>query len=98
MLSFLLRQRVRDTLCGTKMFWAADWEDILASREELAADDPFGDFDLLFGAAKQGLKIRDLPVHYGQRTYGQTNISRFRHGWQLLRMCWVAFLRFAAPR
>jgi len=97
-LSFLLRQRVRDTLCGTKMFWAEDWEGILAQREELAVDDPFGDFDLLFGAAKLGLRIRDLPVHYGQRTYGRTNISRFSHGWQLLRMCWVAFLRFAAPR
>jgi len=83
----LLAQRFRDTLCGTKVLRRADYQRIAAGRAHFGDFDPFGDFDLLFGAARLNLKIVDLPVHYQARTYGETNISRFRHGLMLLRMC-----------
>ena len=88
--TFLLGQRLRDTLCGTKVLRRSDYLRIAANRGYFGDFDPFGDFDLLFGAARLNLKIMDIPVHYKQRTYGQTNISRFRHGLMLLRMCAVA--------
>ena len=87
--SWLLGQKVKDTLCGTKVLWRKDYEDIKNNRSFFGEFDPFGDFDLLFGAAKLNLKIVDLPVHYKERTYGTTNISRWKHGWLLLKM--VAF-------
>lgn len=84
--SYLLGQPVRDTLCGTKVLWATDYRRIAGGRAYFGEFDPFGDFDLLFGAARMQLRIRDVPVHYMERTYGSTNISRFRHGLMLLRM------------
>jgi hypothetical protein len=71
-----------------------DYESIVANRSYFGDFDPFGDFDLLFGAARLNLKIVDLPVRYGARTYGTTNISRFRHGLLLLRMSAFAFRKF----
>ena len=91
--TYLLGQPVRDTLCGTKVLWRSDYETIAANRSRLGELDPFGDFDLLFGASALGLRIRDIPVHYKERTYGETNISRFRHGWLLIRMAGRAALR-----
>lgn len=91
--SYLLGQSVRDTLCGTKVLRRSDYERIAANRSYFGDFDPFGDFDLLFGASRLGLKIRDLPVHYKERTYGETNISRFSHGWLLIRMSNVAARR-----
>lgn len=88
--TYLLSQRFRDTLCGTKVLLRSDYERIAAARDYFGGLDPFGDFDILFGAARLGLKITDMPVHYKARTYGTTNISRFRHGWMLLRMCGLA--------
>ena len=88
--TYLLSQRFRDTLCGTKVLTKADYERIAANRTHFGDFDPFGDFDLLFGAARANLKIIDVPVHYKARTYGETNISRFRHGLLLLQMCVVA--------
>jgi hypothetical protein len=88
--TFLLGQPVRDTLCGTKALWANDYQRIAAQRSYFGDFDPFGDFDLLFGASRLHLKIRDVPVHYKERIYGSTNISRFRHGLLLLRMTLVA--------
>lgn len=85
--TYLLAQRFRDTLCGTKVLRRSDYERIAAGRSHFGNFDPFGDFDLLFGAARLNLKIVDVPVHYKARTYGDTNISRFRHGLMLLRMC-----------
>lgn len=85
--TFLLSQHFRDTLCGTKVLTRSDYERIARNRSYFGDFDPFGDFDLLFGAARANLKIVDLPVHYKARTYGETNISRFRHGLILLRMC-----------
>lgn len=85
-LSFTLGQPIKDSLCGTKMLLRRDYERILARIAVLGDFDPFGDFNLLFGAALLKLRIRDIPVRYKDRTYGETNISRFRHGWLLLKM------------
>lgn len=92
--SWLLGQKVKDTLCGTKVLWAQDYKNIVANRSFFGDFDPFGDFDLLFGAAKLNLKIIDMPVHYKNRTYGQTNIRRFVHGWILLGMSMIALKKF----
>jgi ubiquinone/menaquinone biosynthesis C-methylase UbiE len=86
-LSRLLGQPVKDTLCGTKGLRRATYQRIAAGREYFGMLDPFGDFDLLFGAAKLNLRIVEIPVRYWERVYGQTNIRRFTHGWLLLRMC-----------
>ncbi len=87
-------QHVKDTLCGTKVLHRDDYERIAAGRSYFGDFDPFGDFDLLFGASRLGLKIVDLPVRYQPRVYGETNISRWRHGWLLLRMTVFAFWKF----
>ena len=91
--SWLLGQPVKDTLCGTKALWREDYLRIEVNREFFGDFDPFGDFDLLFGAAKLGLKIVDMPVRYGERSYGETNISRWKHGLLLLRMAVFAMFR-----
>ena len=93
MFSYLLGQPVRDTLCGTKVLRRSDYERIAANRGRFGELDPFGDFDLLFGASAQGMRIRDVPIHYKERRYGTTNISRFRHGILLLRMSRLAAAR-----
>jgi len=87
--SWLLGQPIKDTLCGTKVMWRDDYAKIAANRSYFGDFDPFGDFDLIFGAAKLNRKIIDLPIRYRDRTYGTTNISRWRHGLLLLKM--VAF-------
>jgi SAM-dependent methyltransferase len=92
--TWLLEQRLRDTLCGTKALRTLDYRKIKAGRYYFGDFDPFGDFDLLFGAAKQNLKIVEVPIRYRDRTYGETKIKRFRHGLLLLRMCWIAYKRF----
>jgi len=84
--SWILGQLVRDTLCGTKALYREDYERIAANRSYFGDFDPFGDFDLLFGASRLNLRIVDMAVRYHERQYGETNISRFRHGWLLLRM------------
>ena len=84
--SWLLGQPIKDTLCGTKVLWKRDYERIAANRAYFGDFDPFGDFDLLLGAARQSMKIVDIPIRYRQRTYGTTNIQRWKHGVLLLRM------------
>ena len=91
--SWLLGQPVKDTLCGTKALWKTDYERIAANRSYFGDFDPFGDFDLLFGAAKLNLKIIEVPIRYRERKYGTTNISRWKHGWLLLRMFFFALRR-----
>jgi len=88
--TYLLQQPIKDTLCGTKVLWRKDYERIAAGRSYFGDFDPFGDFDLIFGAARLNLKIAEIPVRYRDRTYGETNISRWKHGWLLLRMSGVA--------
>ena len=90
MFSWLLDQRFKDTLCGTKVIFLSDYEKLKAGRKFFGDFDPFGDFDLIFGASKLNLKIVELPIRYRERTYGTTNISRFRHGLLLLKMCGFA--------
>jgi len=84
--TWLLGQPIKDTLCGTKVIFRSDYENLQANRAYFGEFDPFGDFDLLFGAAKLNLRIVDLPIRYQARKYGETNIQRWRHGWLLLRM------------
>lgn len=91
--SWLLSQNIKDTLCGTKVLSKRDYEMIAANRAYFGEIDPFGDFDLIFGAAKYNLKLVDLPVRYRERTYGETNIQRWSHGWLLLRMLVLAMRR-----
>lgn len=95
-LSYVLGQALKDSLCGTKLLLRSDYERLVRRIAPLGEFDPFGDFNLLFGAALLDLRIRDVPVRYRDRTYGATNISRFRHGWQLLQMTWwgLRYLRF----
>ncbi len=87
MFSWLLEQPIKDTLCGTKVMFRTDYIKLTQNRHYFGNFDPFGDFDLLFGAYKLNLKIIDLPIRYRERIYGDTNISRFKHGFLLLRMC-----------
>lgn len=84
--SYLLEQRIKDTLCGVKVLFRHDYEKIEKNRKFFGDFDPFGDFDLIFGASKQNLKIIEIPIRYVARTYGTTQISRFKHGLLLLRM------------
>lgn len=88
--TFLLGQKVKDTLCGTKVLLKSDYEKIKNNRKYFGEFDPFGDFDLLFGAAKLNLKIIEVPVRYKDREYGTTQISRFSHGWLLIKMSMFA--------
>jgi hypothetical protein len=91
--SWILDERVTDTLCGTKVLWANDYQRIATQRRTFGDFDPFGDFDLLFGAANLGLKIREVPVRYRERKYGTTNIDRWRHGVLLARMAVIGAKR-----
>ena len=86
LLSKLIGQPIKDSLCGTKVLWRSKYEELARGRAYFGEVDPFGDFDLLFGAAKLDLKIAELPIRYRQRIYGSTNISRFSDGLLLLRM------------
>ena len=96
MFTWILNQRCKDTLCGTKAIFRKDYEKIQGNRGYFGDFDPFGDFDLIFGASKLNLKVVEVPIRYRERTYGSTNISRFRHGWLLLRMSMFAFRKIKA--
>jgi ubiquinone/menaquinone biosynthesis C-methylase UbiE len=94
--SYLINQRFTDTLCGTKVLRRADYRKIEVNRGYFGDFDPFGDFDLILGAARQNLKIVEIPIHYGARTYGSTQISRFSDGFMLMRMVLFAFKKLKA--
>jgi len=89
--SWLLNQRFTDTLCGTKVLTKKNYEKIVSNRSYFGDFDPFGDFDLIFGATKLNLKVVEVPIRYAAREYGETQISRFRHGWLLLKMVFFAY-------
>src|SRR6266496_1415751 len=92
--TYLLGQPVKDTLCGTKALWRSDWARIKPMLGSWGVEDRWGDYELLFGAAKLNLKILDLPVHYQERIYGSTKMTRvFRNGLVMLKMCWHGFLK-----
>jgi SAM-dependent methyltransferase len=94
--SYLVNVRLTDTLCGTKVLLRKDYEMLARERAYFGDFDPFGDFDLIFGAAKQNLKIVETPIHYKARTFGETQISRFRDGWLLMKMVWFAYRKLKA--
>lgn len=89
--TWILGQRFKDTLCGTKAFFKKDY-----LKFKRFKDDPFGDFELIFGAIENNLKVLEIPVRYKERVYGSTNISRFKHGMQLFKITWLAFRKFKA--
>lgn len=91
--SYMLNQTFTDTLCGTKVLTRENYDAIAANRHYFGDFDPFGDFDLIFGASKLNLKVVEVPIRYADREYGETQISRFRHGWMLLKMVAFAFRR-----
>jgi glycosyltransferase involved in cell wall biosynthesis len=94
--SYLVNTRLTDTLCGTKVLRRDDYDALIKERSYFGNFDPFGDFDLIFGAAKQNLKMIETPVHYKARTFGETQISRFRDGWLLLKMVLFAYRKLKA--
>ena len=97
-LSLVLGIRLGDSLCGTKLLARHDYARMVSWREYFGEFDPFGDFELLFPAAVFGLGVLDVPIRYRARTYGTTNISRFRHGWMLFRMTLIGFFRISTGR
>jgi len=94
--SYLLNQRFTDTLCGTKVIKRLDYKRLEANRSYFGDFDPFGDYDLIFGAVKLNLKIVEIPIRYDARRYGETQISRFTHGWLLARMVVFAWRKLKA--
>jgi len=94
LLTWIIGQKIKDSLCGTKVLFKSDYDKIAKNRAFFGNHDPFGDFDLIFGAAKQNLKIVDMPVHYKNRKYGTTQINRFIHVWFLLFMSCIAWKKF----
>ncbi len=94
--SYLLNQNFTDTLCGTKVLYKHHYQKIAANRSYFGDFDPFGDFDLIFGGSKLNLEVIEIPVRYSARTYGVTQISRFQHGWLLLKMVIFAFCKLKA--
>ena len=91
--SWVLGQPIKDTLCGTKALWRSDYEQITRNRAYFGDFDPFGDFDLIFGAVRLNRKIVDIPIRYRERKYGTTNIHRWKHGWLLIQMLIIAARR-----
>jgi glycosyltransferase involved in cell wall biosynthesis len=92
--SYLLGQRIKDTLCGTKVLWRADWDRIRPMIGTWGTMDRWGDYELLFGAAKLNLRILDQPVHYQERIYGATKMTKvFENGIIMLKMCMHGFLK-----
>ncbi len=96
--TWLLGQRIKDTLCGTKVLFKSDYDRIAAGREYFGEFDPFGDFDLLFGAARLGLPIVEIPVRYRRRVYGDSKVRLWKHGVLLARMSWIGFQKLKLGR
>jgi hypothetical protein len=96
--TWLLDQRIKDTLCGTKVLLKKDYERLVAGRAYFGDFDPFGDFDLLFGAARLKLRIAEMPVRYRRRTAGYSKVSALSHGWLLARMCLIGFWKLKMKR
>ena len=94
--SWLLEQPFKDTLCGTKVIFRSDYDNLVINRKFFGDFDPFGDFDLIFGASKLNLESVEIPIRYAARAYGTTQISRFQHGWLLLKMILFAYRKLKA--
>ncbi|MGH2356149.1 MAG: glycosyltransferase [Chloroflexota bacterium] len=96
--TWLLEQPIKDTLCGTKVLRKRDYDQLAANRSSFGDFDPFGDFDLLFGAARLGLRIVEVPVRYRRRASGYSKVQVLQHGPLLLRMSVIGFRRLKLPR
>ena len=94
--TWLLNQRVTDTLCGTKVLLKSDYKKWKKEKEYFSAYDPFGDFDLLFCCSKLNLKMIEIPIYYRERQYGNTQIQRFKNGWQLLKLTSHGYMKLKA--
>ena len=92
--TILLGQRFTDTLCGFKAISKRNYLNVRKNIEFFGDFDPFGDFELIFGVIKNNLKVAEVPVRYFPRTYGETKTHPFKHGWLLVKMCWIAFKKF----
>lgn len=93
--SYILGDYISDTLCGTKVLWRTDWQKIRPFLDTWGINDRWGDYELIFGAARLGKKHQDLPVHYAERVHGETKMTgRLKNGWIMLKMCWAAFRKF----
>jgi hypothetical protein len=97
-LSFILRSRLTDSLCGTKVVLKDDYEKFIQWRSDFGDFDPFGDFELLFPATQMALGVIDIPIPYKNRVYGSTQIRRFKHGAMLFKMVAIGFFRIRLPR
>ena len=94
LISLVIKQKLTDSLCGTKVFKKSSVKKIKYWQNSLSSKDPFGDFDLIFSAAYAGDKILEYPVHYRARVYGETQISRFRDGFKLIKYFIESFYLF----
>ena len=94
--TWLLGQRFTDTLCGTKVISKKNYLRAKKKNKDLGNFDPFGDFFLIFGSSRSCLKIKEVPIRYKARVYGETQISRFSHGVLLIKMLGFAFLKIKA--
>ena len=92
-LAWILGLPISDSLCGTKLYPLHDYKRFVLWRKEFGDFDPFGDFEMLFSASELALGVIDVPIRYHARTYGETNISRFRNGLELSRMTTIGFFR-----
>lgn len=84
--SFILKQKISDTLCGSKAIWSKDYKKILEVTKDIRKSDPYGDFTLLLGAAKLGLTVYEIPIKYRARVYGKSKISPFWDGIELIKL------------
>jgi Glycosyl transferase family 2 len=92
--SLLLGQRIKDTLCGTKVIRRSDWLRMRKYVDYWGVSDLWGDYDLLLGAAKLNLRIVDLPVHYQERIAGVSKMTRVLHNAQImLAIMWKASVK-----
>ncbi len=89
--TWLLNQRITDTLCGTKALTKESYQGIAKNRDYFGEFDPFSDFDIIFGSMKNNLKCVEVPIRYRAREYGETQIDRYRHGILLFKMVWFAY-------
>ena len=92
--SFFLGQRTNDVLSGIKSILKRDYDLLYKRWGFLGFTDPFGDFELLYGAARTGLKIGEIPIRYYPRTYGETKTKLLIHGFYLLKMAAKGYLIF----
>ncbi len=76
--SIALRQKIHDTLCGTKAFANE------SAKKMHLEENSWPDFELLFKAKKIGLEIIEVPVTYHARKHGESKMKTFKDSIGLL--------------